>query len=60
MANDKRKQSRYFPEEMLREITEEANRLDRSLSWVVQQAWKKSKEQIREFPSMNEFTKNGT
>lgn len=60
MANDKRKQSLYFPEEMLREITEEANRLDRSLSWVVQQAWKKSKEQIREFPSMNEFTKNGT
>ena len=59
-SNDKRKQSLYFPEEMLREISEEATRLDRSLSWVVQQAWKKAKEQIREFPSMDSITNNGT
>ena len=33
MANtDKRKQSLYFPEEMLNEIQREAVRLDRSLS----------------------------
>jgi len=37
---DKRKQSLYFPESMLQEIKEEAARLDRSLSWVVQRAWK--------------------
>jgi len=37
---DKRKQSLYFPEEMLREIEHEAQRLDRSLSWVVQHAWR--------------------
>ena len=37
-GTDKRKQSLYFPEEMLKEIQEEANRQDRSLSWVVQQA----------------------
>ena len=35
---DKRKQSLYFPESMLQEIKEEAARLDRSLSWVVQRA----------------------
>jgi uncharacterized small protein (TIGR04563 family) len=31
---DKRKQSLYFPEEMLKEIQDEANRQDRSLSWI--------------------------
>ena len=36
--SDKRKQSLYFPEEMLNEIQNEANRQDRSLSWIVQQA----------------------
>jgi uncharacterized small protein (TIGR04563 family) len=36
----KRKQSLYFPENMLEEISREAYRLDRSLSWVVQRAWR--------------------
>jgi uncharacterized small protein (TIGR04563 family) len=39
-ASDKRKQSLYFPEQMLKEIQEEAARQDRSLSWIVQQAWR--------------------
>ena len=39
-GTDKRKQSLYFPEDMLNEIQAEANRQDRSLSWIVQQAWK--------------------
>ena len=34
--NDARKQSLYFLEEMLVEIEQQAQRLDRSLSWVVQ------------------------
>src|SRR5207302_1455705 len=38
--SDKRKQSLYFPESMLQEIQQEAARLDRSLSWVMQRAWK--------------------
>jgi uncharacterized small protein (TIGR04563 family) len=33
---DKRKQSLYFPESMLKDIQQEANRLERSLSWIVQ------------------------
>ena len=53
-GSDKRKQSLYFPEEMLREIQEEANRQDRSLSWVVQQAWKIARDRIKSFPAVNE------
>ena len=51
---DKRKQSLYFPEEMLEEIQHEAARLDRSLSWIVQQCWKVSRARLKEFPSTNE------
>jgi uncharacterized small protein (TIGR04563 family) len=55
MANaDKRKQSLYFPEDMLKEIQGEAARLDRSLSWIVQQGWKVARSAIREFPSSND------
>ena len=55
-GTDKRKQSLYFPEEMLKEIQEEANRQDRSLSWVVQQAWKIAGERIKSFPAVNDVT----
>ena len=48
---DKRKQSLYFPESMLEEINEEAVRLDRSLSWIVQRAWKTARPDIRKIPS---------
>ena len=51
---DKRKQSLYVPEYMLREIQIEANRQDRSLSWIVQQAWKISRDEILKFPSVND------
>lgn len=51
---DKRKQSLYFPGNMLDEIKEEAQRLDRSMSWVLQRAWKMSREAIRNLPSAGE------
>ncbi len=51
---DKRKQSLYFPEDMLREIQIEANRQDRSLSWIVQQAWRIARTEIMRFPSVND------
>lgn len=53
-STDKRKQSLYFPEDMLREIQEEATRQDRSLSWVVQQAWRVARADIARFPSVND------
>lgn len=47
----KRKQSLYFPGDMLAEIEAEAQRQDRSISWVVQQAWRVAKPQILAFPT---------
>ena len=52
--SDKRKQSLYFPEQMLLEIQQEAARLDRSLSWVMQRAWRLAKTEIRKLPSVND------
>jgi uncharacterized small protein (TIGR04563 family) len=52
--SDKRKQSLYFPEEMLNEIVAEAARQDRSLSWIVQKAWKIARKEIKKYPSVNE------
>lgn len=55
MSNsDKRKQSLYFPEEMLKEIQTEANRQDRSLSGIVQRAWKLSRKEIMKGPSVSD------
>jgi len=48
---DKRKQSLYFPEEMLQEITREANRQDRSYSWIVQRAWKIARDEMAKLPN---------
>jgi uncharacterized small protein (TIGR04563 family) len=49
---EKQKQSLYFPEDMLREIMAESVRLDRSLSWTVQQAWRLARTQVRDFPAV--------
>ncbi len=52
--HDRRKQSLYFPEDMLREIQESATRMDRSLSWVIQQAWKLARGQLAKVPGIND------
>jgi uncharacterized small protein (TIGR04563 family) len=54
-GSDKRKQSLYFPEDMLKEIQAEAARQDRSLSWIVQKAWKIARTEIRKYPSINDL-----
>ncbi len=51
---DRRKQSLYFPEDVLRKIQESATRLDRSLSWVIQQAWKVARGQLAKVPGIND------
>jgi len=48
------KQSLYFPEPMLEEIQREAKRQDRSISWIVQQAWKVARGELRRIPSAND------
>lgn len=54
-GTDKRKQSLYFPEDMLKEIQDEAMRQDRSLSWIVQQAWRIARSEIGKFSSVNDI-----
>ena len=51
---EKQKQSLYFPEDMLREIMKESVRIDRSLSWTVQQAWRLAREELRKLPAVAE------
>ena len=51
-TSDKRKQSLYFPEEMLKEIGAEATRQDCSLSWIVQKAWKAARKDLMSIPSV--------
>ena len=53
-GTDKRKQSLYFPEAMLKDIQHEAARLDRSLSWIVQRCVKIGMNEIRKLPSVND------
>jgi uncharacterized small protein (TIGR04563 family) len=52
-GTDKQKQSLYFPKDMLGEIMQEAVRLDRSLSWMVQQAWRIARQEVGKLPSID-------
>ncbi len=52
--SDKRKQSLYFPEDILREMQQEATRQDRSLSWIMQQAWRVARGRIAVIPGVND------
>lgn len=54
MTTDKRKQSLYFPEHMLGAIQKEADRLDRSLSWIVQRCVRAGLPELRKLPSTEE------
>lgn len=51
MARDPRKVSLYLPDEMLKQIEVEAHRQDRSMSWIVRQAWSIAKRDLRQLPS---------
>jgi len=49
------KMTLYFPEELLREAQNEADRQDRSISWIVQQAWRLARDTIQTYPSIEKF-----
>jgi uncharacterized small protein (TIGR04563 family) len=55
MGTSKRKQSLYFPVDMLEEIQREADRQDRSLSWIVQSAWRVARDQVLKIPGTSDF-----
>jgi uncharacterized small protein (TIGR04563 family) len=55
VKGDKKKQSLYFPVEMLSEMQKEADRQERPLSWIMQQAWKLSREKIQGYPGVEDL-----
>jgi uncharacterized small protein (TIGR04563 family) len=59
-GTDKRKQSLYFPDEMLKEIQAEAVRQDRSLSWIVQKAWRVARKDLLRMPAMGAYLDGDT
>ena len=55
VKGDKKKQSLYFPTDMLDEMQREAERQERPLSWIMQQAWKLSRDKIMTYPGVEEL-----
>ncbi|TXD36449.1 TIGR04563 family protein [Lujinxingia vulgaris] len=51
----KKKMTLYLPEELLNEMRQEALRQDRSLSWIMEAAWKVARERLREMPGVDEL-----
>ena len=51
----KKKLTLYFPEEMLQETKLEALRQDRSISWIIQTAWRLARDEVKGYPSVNEL-----
>jgi uncharacterized small protein (TIGR04563 family) len=45
---------------MLKEIEHESHRQDRSLSWIVQQAWKIARTDLKRMPSPNDVLNDTT
>jgi len=50
-----RRQALYFPSEMLAELQTESRRQDRSMSWLIQQAWKIARHEMAKVPSTTDY-----
>ena len=55
MAGPSRRQALYFPADALEELQRESHRQDRSISWLIQQAWKIARGEMRRMPSTTDF-----
>ena len=51
-GSTKKKVTLYFNAPMLAETQREAIRQDRSISWIIQAAWKRAREEIKRLPSV--------
>ncbi len=54
-SGETRRQNLYFPADMLAELQAEAHRQDRSISWLMQQAWKIARSELRKIPSTTDY-----
>lgn len=52
----KKKLTLYVTEDLLHETKQEALRQDRSISWILEQAWKISKDRLKTVPGVDEIT----
>ncbi len=50
-----RRQNLYFPSDMLSELQKESTRQDRSISWLIQQAWKIARAELKRVPSTTDY-----
>jgi len=50
-SSTKRKVTLYFNSVMLAETQREAIRQDRSISWIIQAAWRRARDEVRKLPS---------
>lgn len=50
-----RRQALYFPGDMLEELQAESTRQDRSISWLIQQAWKLGRKELQKIPSTTDY-----
>jgi uncharacterized small protein (TIGR04563 family) len=60
MASQKKKVTLYFNSAMLSETQKEALRQDRSISWIIQAAWRIAREEVKRMPSALSASANGT
>jgi len=60
MASQKKKVTLYFNSAMLSETQKEALRQDRSISWIIQAAWRIAREEVKRMPSALSASGNGT
>ena len=51
-SSPKRKVTLYFNSGMLAETQKEAIRQDRSVSWIIQAAWKIARDEVRRLPGV--------
>jgi uncharacterized small protein (TIGR04563 family) len=54
-----RKRSVYFPPDMLAEIEHEMTRQERTLSWLMQQAWRVARPTLSSVPGVEEQLAGG-
>ncbi len=54
-TGDTRRQNLYFPGDMLTELQTEAKRQDRSISWLIQQAWRLARKELHRIPSTTDY-----
>ncbi|MEO7670063.1 MAG: TIGR04563 family protein [Polyangia bacterium] len=51
-SSTKKKVTLYFNAPMLAETQKEAIRQDRSISWIIQAAWRRARDEIRRLPAV--------